>query len=131
VDSPYYYESELRCSDGLSFEAPPLASDALLTTLHPLLEKKKTCRRQFATSFRRIPPQQQLGITVTASLCITAAHCRQSMNFSNGPRLLFWTLINYLPQRVAYLLHVYKFRIQIHVLNNYSTAYLLLLIHKL
>jgi hypothetical protein len=27
-----------RCSDGLFFEVPPLASDALLTTLHPLLE---------------------------------------------------------------------------------------------
>jgi hypothetical protein len=27
-----------RCSDGLFFEVPPLANDALLTTLHPLLE---------------------------------------------------------------------------------------------
>jgi hypothetical protein len=27
-----------RCDDGLSFEVPPLASDALLTTLHPLPE---------------------------------------------------------------------------------------------
>jgi hypothetical protein len=27
-----------RCDDGLFFEAPPLASDALLTTLHLLLE---------------------------------------------------------------------------------------------
>jgi hypothetical protein len=27
-----------RCGDGLLFEALPLASDALLTTLHPLLE---------------------------------------------------------------------------------------------
>jgi hypothetical protein len=26
-----------RCGDGLFFEVPPLASDALLTTLHPLL----------------------------------------------------------------------------------------------
>jgi hypothetical protein len=26
------------CSDGLFFEVPPLASDALLTTLHPFLE---------------------------------------------------------------------------------------------
>jgi hypothetical protein len=40
IDSPYYSESELlwRCGDGLFFEVPPLASDALLTTLHPLLE---------------------------------------------------------------------------------------------
>jgi hypothetical protein len=27
-----------RCGDGLFFEVPPLASDELLTTLHPLLE---------------------------------------------------------------------------------------------
>jgi hypothetical protein len=27
-----------RCGDGLFFEVPSLASDALLTTLHPLLE---------------------------------------------------------------------------------------------
>jgi hypothetical protein len=27
-----------RCGDGLSFEVPPLTSDALLTTLHSLLE---------------------------------------------------------------------------------------------
>jgi hypothetical protein len=27
-----------RCGDGLFFEVPPLASDAILTTLHSLLE---------------------------------------------------------------------------------------------
>jgi hypothetical protein len=27
-----------RCGDGLFFEVPPLASDALLATLHPILE---------------------------------------------------------------------------------------------
>jgi hypothetical protein len=27
-----------RCCDGLFFEVPPLVSDALLTTLHPLLK---------------------------------------------------------------------------------------------
>jgi hypothetical protein len=27
-----------RCGDGLFYEVPPLASDALITTLHPLLE---------------------------------------------------------------------------------------------
>jgi hypothetical protein len=27
-----------RCGDGIFFEIPPLARDALLTTLHPLLE---------------------------------------------------------------------------------------------
>jgi hypothetical protein len=28
-----------RCGDGLFFEVIPLARDAFLTTLHPLLEK--------------------------------------------------------------------------------------------
>jgi hypothetical protein len=40
VDSPYDSESEL-CGGAVTvsfFEIPPLASDALLTTLHPLLE---------------------------------------------------------------------------------------------
>jgi hypothetical protein len=32
-----------------------------------------------------LPPPLQLGITVTAYLCITAAHCRQSTNLSGGP----------------------------------------------
>jgi hypothetical protein len=38
VDSPHYFESELFGGDGLFFEVTPLANDALLTTLHPLLE---------------------------------------------------------------------------------------------
>jgi hypothetical protein len=40
VDSPYYSESELRESAVTVsfFEVPPLASDAVLTALHPLLE---------------------------------------------------------------------------------------------
>jgi hypothetical protein len=33
------------------------------------------------------PPPVQLGITVTASLCITAVQFRQSTNFSNGRRI--------------------------------------------
>jgi hypothetical protein len=31
-----------RSGDGLFFEVPPLASDALLTTLHPLLQNGVT-----------------------------------------------------------------------------------------
>jgi hypothetical protein len=36
-----------RCGDGLVFEVPPMASDALLTTLHPLLENvlQTVCRK--------------------------------------------------------------------------------------
>jgi len=43
-----------RCDDGLFFEVPPLASNALLTAFHPLLE---TCYRPFAAVFRRIVEQ--------------------------------------------------------------------------
>jgi hypothetical protein len=43
MDSPYYSESEI-CEGAVtvSFEVHPLASDALLTTLHPLLENGVT-----------------------------------------------------------------------------------------
>jgi hypothetical protein len=36
-----------RCGDGLFSEVPPLASDPLLTTLHPLLENvlQTVCRK--------------------------------------------------------------------------------------
>jgi hypothetical protein len=39
-----------RCDDGLFFEVPPLASDALLTTLHPLLENVLQTVDQFEIS---------------------------------------------------------------------------------
>jgi hypothetical protein len=39
-----------RCGDGLFFEIPPLASDALLTTLHPLLEDVLQTVDHFYTS---------------------------------------------------------------------------------
>jgi hypothetical protein len=32
-----------------------------------------------------LTPPLQLGLTVTASLCITEANCHQSTNFANGP----------------------------------------------
>jgi hypothetical protein len=40
----------LRCGDGLFFEVPPLASDALLTALHPLLENVLQTVNQFEIS---------------------------------------------------------------------------------
>jgi hypothetical protein len=46
--SPYYSESEIRGGAvTVFFEVPPLASDALLTTLHPLLENvlQIVCRK--------------------------------------------------------------------------------------
>jgi hypothetical protein len=56
VDSPNYSESELF-GDAVTvfvfFEVPLLVSDALLTTLHPLLENVL----QFIASFRKIVEQ--------------------------------------------------------------------------
>jgi hypothetical protein len=42
-----------RCGDGLFFEIPPLASDALLTTLHPLLENVLQTVDHFEISYLR------------------------------------------------------------------------------
>jgi hypothetical protein len=44
-----------RCGDGLFFEVPPLASDALLTTLHPLLENVLQIVDHFEISCRGAP----------------------------------------------------------------------------
>jgi hypothetical protein len=56
VDSPYYSESEL-CGVAVTvfFAVPPLASDALLTTLHPLLENVLQSVDHFEISFLRAP----------------------------------------------------------------------------
>jgi hypothetical protein len=40
-----------RCGDGLFFEVPPLASNAILTTLHPLLENVLQTVDHFEISF--------------------------------------------------------------------------------
>jgi hypothetical protein len=44
-----------RCSDGLFFEVLPLASDALLTMLHPLLENVLQIIDHFKISCLRTP----------------------------------------------------------------------------
>jgi hypothetical protein len=44
-----------RCSDGLFFEVPPLASGILLTTLHPLLENVLQTVDHFEISYLRAP----------------------------------------------------------------------------
>jgi hypothetical protein len=55
-----------RCGDDLFFEVPPLASNAFLVMLHPLL---KTCCGPFAASFRRIVGLAVL--TFHVPLCIS------------------------------------------------------------
>jgi hypothetical protein len=43
-DTLFHVGTLWRCGDGLFFEVPPLASDALLTTLHQLNEKRAADR---------------------------------------------------------------------------------------
>jgi hypothetical protein len=44
-------------------------------------------------------PPLQLCITVTASLCITGAQCRQSTNFANGPQIYILSIVKLLKAR--------------------------------
>jgi hypothetical protein len=44
-----------RCGDGLFFKVPPLASDAVLTTLHPLLESVLQTVDHFEISYLGAP----------------------------------------------------------------------------
>jgi hypothetical protein len=44
-----------RCDDGLFFEIPPLESDALLTTLYPLLENMLQTVDHFDVSASELP----------------------------------------------------------------------------
>jgi len=46
-----------------------------------------TVRGMKITPLLRYPHHYNLALTVTASLCITAAYCRQYTNISNGPRI--------------------------------------------
>jgi hypothetical protein len=56
-----------RCGDGLFFEIPPLASEALLTRLHPVLENVPQTVDHFEISFLGAPfsylekPRNRMG----------------------------------------------------------------------
>jgi hypothetical protein len=64
-----------RCSDSLFFEARPLASDALLTTLHPLLENVLQAVDHFEISCIGAPfswlekPRNRMGRDLTWIRC--------------------------------------------------------------
>jgi hypothetical protein len=57
-----------KCGDGLFFDVPPLASDALLTTLHQLLEN---VLQTVCESFRRIV--EQAGLTFHIRFSVSKA----------------------------------------------------------
>jgi hypothetical protein len=56
-----------RCGDGLFFEIPPLASDALFTTLYPLLKNVLQTVDHFDASYLEVPfsllekPRNRMG----------------------------------------------------------------------
>jgi hypothetical protein len=64
-----------RCGDGLFFEAPPSASYALLTTLHPLLENVRQAVDHFEISCLGAPfswlgkPRNRMGRDLNWILC--------------------------------------------------------------
>jgi hypothetical protein len=68
-------ETLWRCGDGLFFEVPPLASDALLTTLHPLLENVLQTVDYFEISCLGAPflwlkkPRNRMGRDMNWILC--------------------------------------------------------------
>jgi hypothetical protein len=65
-----------KCSDGLFFEIPPLASDALLTMLHPLLENVLLTADHFEISCLRAPrswlekPRNYMGWDLDWIVCL-------------------------------------------------------------
>jgi hypothetical protein len=80
-----------RCDDGLFFLVPPLASDALLTTLHPFLEnvlQTVYCKVQEDSgtgSFDLLITLNHLEIVVTAARLIASPPytCRMSCRGSD------------------------------------------------
>jgi hypothetical protein len=53
----------------------------------PTSRKRRLERERDEDHTTTMFPPLQLGITVTASLCIIAAYCRKSTHFSIGPRI--------------------------------------------
>jgi hypothetical protein len=103
-----------RCDDGLFFQVPPLTSDALLTTLHPLLENVLQTVNHFEISYFGAPfswlekPRNRMGrdVDCTANVLMgfqrttfrsvsaiqTRSRLMRFLDFSNhengAPRLL-------------------------------------------
>jgi hypothetical protein len=73
-----------RCGDGLFFEVPPLVSDALLTTLHPLLDNVLQTVDHFESS------------------CLVVGKAQKSHGARSG---LYGTCSNWVP-----LIHFFQFR---------------------
>jgi hypothetical protein len=67
-----------RCGDGLFFEVPPLASDALLTTLHLLLENV------LQTVFRKLQEDSGTGGLLALELLYMTGKAQKSHEARSG-----------------------------------------------
>jgi hypothetical protein len=78
-----------RCGDGLIFEVPPLASDALLTTLHPLLENVLQTSDHFEISclgapFSRLEkPRNRMGRDLDCTVDVLMGFHRSTFSKPN------------------------------------------------
>jgi hypothetical protein len=93
-----------RCGDGLFFGVPPLATDALLTTLHPLLENVLQTVDHFEIYFLGAPfsrldkPRNRMGRDLDCMADVLMVFHRSTFSMPNtefNPDLApcdFWTL---------------------------------------
>jgi hypothetical protein len=91
MDSPYYSESEL-CGSAMTvsfFEVPPLASDAVLTTLHPLLKNVLQTVDHFEISCLGAPfswlekPRNRMGRDLNCMVDVLMGIHRSTFSKSN------------------------------------------------
>jgi hypothetical protein len=78
-----------RCGDDLFFEVPPLASDALLTTLHPLLENVLQTVDHFQISCLGAPfswlenPRNRMGLDLDCMQNVLMRYHRSNFSKPN------------------------------------------------
>jgi hypothetical protein len=94
-----------RCGDGLFFEVPLLASDTLLTTLHPLLENVLQTVDNLEISCLRAPfswlekPTNRMGRDLDCMACVLMGFHRSTFSkpnteFNSDLALcVFWTFL--------------------------------------
>jgi hypothetical protein len=99
----FWVGSWWRCGDGLFFEVPPFASDALLTTLHPLLENVLQTVHHFQISCLVAPfsclkkPRNRIGRDLDCMADVLMGFHRSTFSIPNTEfnsdlaPLHFWT----------------------------------------
>jgi hypothetical protein len=89
-----------RCGDGLLFEVPPLASDALLTTLHSLLENVLQTVGHLEISCLRAPfswlekPRNRMGRGLDCMMDVLMDFHRSTIPKTNTEFNTHWTFLS-------------------------------------